>query len=127
MWSLHVKPAQVDSRKVCAHVAVNALVEADAPASVDVYGYHVDFVERLERRFGRTRMLAGIVRVRSQLTRGSAASDSMPSCVITSNVVGKRSRNSSRVAETSHSLFCKIQLHAVPCACNIRKLRSYMS
>ncbi|HSS03508.1 MAG TPA: DUF3536 domain-containing protein [Kofleriaceae bacterium] len=68
VWSLHVKPAQVDSRKVCAHVAVRALVEADAPASIDVYGYHIDFVERLERRFGRTRMLAGIVRVQSRLT-----------------------------------------------------------
>jgi hypothetical protein len=68
VWSRHVKPAQIDSRKVCAHVAVHALVEADPAASVDVYGYHVDFVERLERRFGRTRMLAGIVRVRSRLT-----------------------------------------------------------
>jgi hypothetical protein len=68
VWSQHVKPAQIDSRKVCAHVAVHALVEADPAASVDVYGYHVDFLERIERRFGRTRMLAGIVRVRSQLT-----------------------------------------------------------
>jgi hypothetical protein len=68
VWSLHVTPARVDSRKVCAHVAVHALVEADQAASVDVYGYHVEFLERLERRFGRTRMLAGIMRVRSRLT-----------------------------------------------------------
>jgi hypothetical protein len=68
VWSLHVQPARVDSRKVCAHVAVHALVDSDPAASVDVYGYHVDFLDRIERRSGRTRMLAGIVRVRSQLT-----------------------------------------------------------
>ncbi len=68
VWSRHVHPARVDSHKVCAHVAVHALVESDPAASVDVYGYHVDFLDRTERRSGRTRMLAGIVRVRSQLT-----------------------------------------------------------
>jgi Domain of unknown function (DUF3536)/Glycosyl hydrolase family 57 len=68
VWARHVQPAQIDSPKVCAHVAVHALVEPDAVSSVDVYGYHVDFVDRIERRSGRTRMVAGIVRVRSQLT-----------------------------------------------------------
>jgi hypothetical protein len=73
VWTHHVKPAQVDARKVCAHVAVRALVEPAPAASVDVYGYHVDFVERLERRSGRTRMLAGVVRVRSRLTEVATA------------------------------------------------------
>jgi hypothetical protein len=68
VWARHVQPARIDSPKVCAHVAVHALVEPDAVNSVDVYGYHVDFVDRIERRSGRTRMVAGIVRVRSQLT-----------------------------------------------------------
>jgi uncharacterized protein DUF3536/glycosyl hydrolase family 57 len=68
VWARHVQPARIDSPKVCAHVAVHALVEPDAGDSLDVYGYHVDFVDRIERRSGRTRMVAGIVRVRSQLT-----------------------------------------------------------
>ena len=68
VWARHVATARIDPAKVCAHVAVHALVEPDAAASVDVYGYHVDFIDRIERRSGRTRMSAGIVRVRSQLT-----------------------------------------------------------
>jgi hypothetical protein len=68
VWNRHVRPARVDSAKVCAHVAVHSLVESAAERSVDVYGYHVDFVHRLERRSGRARLVAGIVRVRSQLT-----------------------------------------------------------
>jgi hypothetical protein len=85
VWSRRVHPARIDPGKICAHVAVQALIERrsredqddqrvraapapDADGSVDVYGYHVDFVDRSERRSGRTRMIAGTVRVRSQLT-----------------------------------------------------------
>jgi hypothetical protein len=68
VWATHVAPARIDPTKVCAHVAVHSLVEPDATSSVDVYGYHVDFLDRIERRSGRTRLVAGIVRVRSQLT-----------------------------------------------------------
>src|SRR5262249_42559944 len=66
-----VRPARIDPEKVCAHVAVHTLVEPDAERSVDVYGYHVDFVDRVERRSGRTRMVAGTVRVKSQLTEAT--------------------------------------------------------
>ena len=68
VWRRRVHPAQIDSTKVCAHVAVRTLVEPEAAPSVDVYGYHVEFLDRIERRSGRTRMVAGTVRVRSQLT-----------------------------------------------------------
>ncbi len=68
VFTRHVQPARVDPAKVCAHVAVRALVEPDGEHSVDVYGYHVDFVDRIERRSGHTRMVAGTVRVRSRLT-----------------------------------------------------------
>ncbi|HEX7835893.1 MAG TPA: DUF3536 domain-containing protein, partial [Kofleriaceae bacterium] len=68
VFTRHVHPARIDPAKVCAHVAVHALIEPEAVRSVDVYGYHVDFLDRIERRSGRTRMVAGIVRVRSQLT-----------------------------------------------------------
>jgi hypothetical protein len=68
VWNQRVVPARIDAEKVCAHVAVHTLVEPDAAKSVDVYGYHVDFLDRFERRFGRTRLVAGTVRVRSQLT-----------------------------------------------------------
>jgi len=80
VWGRHVQPARIDPAKVCAHVAVHSLVEreratldADAGGSVDVYGYHVDFLDRTERRSGRTRMVAGTVRVRSQLTEIATA------------------------------------------------------
>jgi hypothetical protein len=68
VWAQRVLPGRIDPEKVCAHVAVHTLVEPDAAKSVDVYGYHVDFIDRIERRSGRTRMVAGTVRVRSQLT-----------------------------------------------------------
>ena len=73
VWTRHVQPARVDATKICAHVAVHTLVEPDAVGSLDVYGYHVDFVDRIERRSGRTRMTAGIVRVRSRLTEIATA------------------------------------------------------
>jgi hypothetical protein len=68
VFTRHVQPARVDPAKVCAHVAVRALVEPDAEHSVDVYGHHVDFLDHVERRSGHTRMVAGTVRVRSRLT-----------------------------------------------------------
>ncbi|HEX8114229.1 MAG TPA: DUF3536 domain-containing protein, partial [Kofleriaceae bacterium] len=68
VFTRHVQPARVDPAKVCAHVAVQALVEPEGQHSVDVYGHHVDFLDRIERRSGHTRMVAGTVRVRSRLT-----------------------------------------------------------
>jgi hypothetical protein len=68
VFARRVQPARVDPAKVCAHVAVRALVEPDGEHSVDVYGHHVDFLDRIERRSGHTRMVAGTVRVRSRLT-----------------------------------------------------------
>ena len=71
VWAQRVRPARIDPAKVCAHVAVHTLVEPDAVSSVDVYGYHVDFLDRIERRSGRARMVAGTVRVQSQLTEAA--------------------------------------------------------
>ncbi len=68
VWAQRVRPARVDPVKVGAHVAVHTLVEPHAAPSFDVYGYHVDFLDRIERRSGRARMVAGTVRVRSELT-----------------------------------------------------------
>ena len=68
VFTRRVQPARVDPAKVCAHVAVRALVEPDGEHSVDVYGHHVDFLDRIERRSGHTRLVAGTVRVRSRLT-----------------------------------------------------------
>ncbi|MBL0220908.1 MAG: DUF3536 domain-containing protein [Myxococcales bacterium] len=73
VWAQRVRPARVDPEKVCAHVAVHTLVEHDAEKSVDVYGYHVDFIDRIERRSGRARMVAGTVRVRSRLTEAATS------------------------------------------------------
>ena len=69
----HVQPARVDPGKVCAHVAVRTLVEPEGEHSLDVYGHHVEFLDRIERRSGHTRLVAGTVRVRSQLTEIAAA------------------------------------------------------
>jgi hypothetical protein len=68
VWATLVQPVQVDPTKVCAHVAVHTLVEPDAVHGAGVYGYHVEFLDRIERRTGRTRMVAATVRVQSQLT-----------------------------------------------------------
>jgi hypothetical protein len=68
VWARRVDPARIDPVKICAHVAVQALVEPDAVETVDLYGYRIDFLERVERRSGRTRIVAGRVRIRSQLT-----------------------------------------------------------
>jgi hypothetical protein len=68
VWASHVAPARIDATKIGAHVAVGTLVEPDTVTSIDVYGYHVDFLDRIERRSGRTRLVAGTVRIRSRLT-----------------------------------------------------------
>ncbi len=81
VWAQRVVPARVDPAKVCAHVAVHTLVDPSHPHSLvsstsgpsplstaGVHGYQVEFVDRSERRSGRARMVAGTVRVRSQLT-----------------------------------------------------------
>ena len=73
VWAQRVRPARIDPAKVCAHVAVHTLVEPDGVTSVDVYGYQVDFIDRIERRSGRTRMVAGTVRVRSRLTEAATS------------------------------------------------------
>ncbi|MBA3500692.1 MAG: DUF3536 domain-containing protein, partial [Deltaproteobacteria bacterium] len=73
VWRERVLPARIDPEKVCAHVAVHTLVEPDHAKSVDVFGYHVDFIDRIERRSGRARMVAGTVRVRSRLTEETTA------------------------------------------------------
>ncbi|MBS1121163.1 MAG: glycoside hydrolase family 57 [Deltaproteobacteria bacterium] len=73
VWERRVLPAKIDPAKVGAHVAVLTLVEPGAAKSFDVYGYHVDFIDRMERRSGRARIVAGTVRVRSRLTEGTTA------------------------------------------------------
>lgn len=81
VWAARVRPGRVDPERVCAHVAVQALVETDAalppagqsPHSAAVFGYHVEFLDRTERRSGRARMVAGQVRIRSQLTEAATA------------------------------------------------------
>ncbi len=71
VWQQRVRPARIDPEKVCAHVAVHALVEPDASRAPSVDGYRVEFLDRVERRSGRARMLAGTVRVRSHLTEAA--------------------------------------------------------
>ncbi len=73
VWAQRVLPAKIDPEKVGAHVAVLTLVEPAAAKSFDVYGYHVDFIDRMERRSGRARIVAGTVRVRSRLTEATTA------------------------------------------------------
>ncbi len=72
-WSLFVRPARVDPSKVAAHVAVHALVEPDPARAVAVDGFHVELIDRIERRSGRARMVAGTVRVKSALTEAATA------------------------------------------------------
>lgn len=71
VWAKHVRPARVNSTKVCAHVAVHTLIEPDAAQRFAVYGYHVEFLDRVERKSGRARMVAGTLRVQSQLTEAT--------------------------------------------------------
>jgi alpha-amylase/alpha-mannosidase (GH57 family) len=71
IWAQRVRPARVDPEKVCAHVAVRSLVEPASNERGVVAGYHVEFVDRSERRSGRARMVAGTIRVRSRLTEAA--------------------------------------------------------
>jgi hypothetical protein len=71
VWERHVRPARIDAEKVAAHVAVHALVESDPARTIDVHGFRVELLERVERRSGRARMLAALVRVGSQLTEAA--------------------------------------------------------
>jgi hypothetical protein len=73
VWARRVRSARVEPAQVCAHLAVHTLVEPDAAARGDVFGYRVELLDRVERRSGRARMVAGRVRVRSQLTEATAA------------------------------------------------------
>ena len=73
VWLQRVLPARVDPEKVCAHVAVQTLVDATPLTVAGVHGYQVEFVDRSERRSGRARMVAGTVRVKSQLTEAATA------------------------------------------------------
>ena len=80
VWAQRVRPARVDPAKVGAHVAVLSLVDPETASKPFrahpegssngslAYGYHVDFVDRIERRSGRARIVAGTLRVRSRLT-----------------------------------------------------------
>jgi hypothetical protein len=74
VWAQRVRPARIDPEKVCAHVAVHALVEPSADdQAVAVDGFQVEFVDRLDRRSGRARMVAATVRVKSVLTEAATA------------------------------------------------------
>ena len=74
VWAQRVRTARIDPEKVCAHVAVHALVEPNAPdRAVAVDGYAIEFVERVERRSGRARMVAATLRVKNKLTEASTA------------------------------------------------------
>ncbi len=68
VWQQRVRPARIDPRKVCAHVAVHTLVEPNRSATLTIDGFRVEFVDRIERRSGRARMIAATIRVRSMLT-----------------------------------------------------------
>jgi len=73
VWQQRVRPARVDPEKVCAHVAVHALVESHAERAVQVNGFNVEFVDRIDRRSGRARMVAATVRVKSALTEATTS------------------------------------------------------
>jgi hypothetical protein len=70
IWARHVAPARFGLADIVAHVVVQALVEPGPAAAEDacVFCYDVAFVDRLERRTGKARLVAGTVRVRSRLT-----------------------------------------------------------
>jgi hypothetical protein len=72
VWERRVKTAVVDLEKLCAHIAVQSLVEPETSSNKrDVYGATVELTDRIERRFGRARLVAGVARVRRQLTEAS--------------------------------------------------------
>jgi hypothetical protein len=71
VWERRVRPARIDPSKVCAHVAVHTLVEPDMARALDVPGFDVELLDRVERRSGRARMIASTVRVRGKLTEAA--------------------------------------------------------
>ncbi len=73
VWSERVRPARIDPSKICAHVAVHTLVEPDPKYDGMVHAYEVELVDRVERRSGRTRMVAAGVRVKSALTEATTS------------------------------------------------------
>jgi hypothetical protein len=73
VWEQRVRPARIDPGKVGAHVVVQNLVEPGRARSFVVYGNHVDFIDRIERRSGRARMVAGTIQIRSRLTEATTA------------------------------------------------------
>jgi len=74
VWNRRVRPARVDAEKICAHVAVRALVDPSAPdRTLALDGFQVEFVERVERRSGRARMVAATVRVKTSLTEAATS------------------------------------------------------
>jgi len=87
LWARHVASARFGLNEIVAHVVVSALVDPHPAASslaqpalpgiavepdAGVFCYDVDFIDRLERRAGKARLVAGTVRVRSRLTLESA-------------------------------------------------------
>ena len=73
VWHQRVRPARIDATKVCAHVAVYALVEPAAERAVQVEGFQVEFLDRIDRKSGRARMVAATVRVKSVLTEAATS------------------------------------------------------
>jgi hypothetical protein len=73
VWQRRVQPARIGPEQVCAHVAVHALVEPEPARTLEVHGFDIEFVDRVERRSGRARMVAATVRVRSRLTEAATA------------------------------------------------------
>ena len=77
IWARRVLPAKIDLAHVAAHHAVAALV-ADAPdvpagaSGSHVVCYEVETRDRALRRAGKVRLLAGMVRVVSRVTRERA-------------------------------------------------------
>jgi hypothetical protein len=71
VWAQRVRPARVDPSQVGGHVAVLTLVEPGGARPVGVYGYHVEFLDRMERKSGRARLVAGTLRIRSKLTEAA--------------------------------------------------------
>jgi hypothetical protein len=71
VWQRRVRPARIDSSKVASHIAVHALVDPDQSRSVDVHGFRCEFLDRVERRSGRARMVAATLTVRSALTEAA--------------------------------------------------------
>jgi hypothetical protein len=71
VWQRRVRPARIDSSKVASHIAVHALVDPDHARTVGVHGFRCEFVDRVERRSGRARMVAASVVIRSALTEAA--------------------------------------------------------